>query len=170
MTATNWYYEVNDYCLTLSEAYGIPLIKVAGILSALSPNNTFKGNCNSLEKFLEFKTDCKVSTFNGQKEKAKQIYNMVEPTESKIKAVLGGLKTQAFFCNIYQPYTSESVCIDLWMIRYARRLKLIPQEGTLTPKRYGIVEQAVREYADKLNLRPHETQALIWVDIRGSQW
>ena len=54
-SAINWYYEVNDFCLTLSELYHVPLIKVAGIMSALSPNNTFASNCKSLNNFLKHK-------------------------------------------------------------------------------------------------------------------
>ena len=71
---TNWYIEVNFYCRFLSERYNIPLIKVCGILSALSPNNTFANNIDSLERFLETRGNCKVSTFNSQKNKALDIY------------------------------------------------------------------------------------------------
>jgi len=165
--AVSWYYEVNDFCQSLSEIYDVPLIKVAGIMSALSPNNTFASNCKSLEKFLKHKTDCKVSTFNGQKNKAKEIYFMENPTEEKIKAVLSGLKTLSFFENIYRPKTSKAVTIDLWMIRWAKSLKLIPEKGSLTPKRYRMLSDMVTKVANDLQLRPLEYQALLWVEQRG---
>lgn len=168
--AINWYYEVNNYCLTLSEVYNISLIQVSGIMSALSPNNTFASNCKSLEKFLYHKGDCKVTTFNGQKNKAKEILFMDSPTEEKIKTVLRGDKTMSFFENIYRPHTSDSVTVDLWQIRWAKKLKLIPEKGTLTKKRYKLIAQMVRQCASELKIRPHEYQALTWVQIRGSQY
>ena len=169
-SAINWYYEVNDFCLTLSELYHVPLIKVAGIMSALSPNNTFASNCKSLNNFLKHKGNCKVTTFNGQKEKAKQILFMDNPTEQKIKAVLSGLKTQSFFENIYRPHTSMAVTIDIWQIRWAKKLKLIPESGSLTPKRYRMLSDMVTKVARDLNLKPHEYQALTWTEIRGKQY
>lgn len=166
----NWYYEVNDFCLSLSEIYNVPLIKVSGIMSALSPNNTFKTNCLSLHRFLKHKGNCKVSTFNGQKEKAKQILFMDNPTEEKVKAILGGLKTQAFFENIYRPKTSKAVTVDIWMIRWAKQIDIMPENGTLTAKRYRKISDMISKVASDLSLKPHEYQALTWTKVRGAQW
>ena len=168
--ATQWYYDVNDFCLSLSEIYEVPLIKVTGIMSALSPNNTFAMNCKSLELFLKHKGNCKVTTFNGQKNKAKQILFMTEPTEEKIKSVLGGLKTQAFFENLYRPKTSRAVTVDVWQIRWAKSIGLIPENGTLTPKRYRRVADMVTKVANDLQLKPHEYQALTWYETRGAMY
>jgi len=73
--SSNWYFTVNEYCKSLEVIYNVPLIKIAGIFSALSPNNTVKTNIISLERFLLHKGNCKVTTFNGQKNKALQILN-----------------------------------------------------------------------------------------------
>lgn len=168
--AKNWYFEINDYCKTLSEVYDVPLIKVAGILSALSPNNTVRSNVISLEKFLRTNGNCKVTTFDGQKRKALTILNSDDNiTVEEVKAILGtkkdsGLKTKAFFDNIYRPNTSEEVTIDLWMIRWAKI------EGSLTPKRYRDTAQKVKDLAHKIGVLPHQLQAKIWVDIRGEAW
>jgi len=167
---SNWYYEVNEYCLHLSECYDTPLIIVTGILSALSPNNTFATNIASLEKFLETDGQCKVSTFDSQKTKARQILCMTTPCELSIKRVLGGLKTKAFFENIYRPETSTAVTVDLWQIRWAKKLGIIPENGSLTKKRYGIISDAVTTMATKQNLLPHELQAQTWIEIRGDKY
>lgn len=167
----NWYFEVNDYCKTLADYFNVPMIQVAGIMSALSPNNTFSSNIKSLEKFLRTKGNCKVTCFNSQKEKAKKILRMRKPTEEKIKEVLGkGLKTRSFFENIYRPDTSMSVTVDLWQIRWAKSMGLIPENGTLTNKRYNIVQDAVKNFADQLEMMPHQFQALTWVKIRGASF
>jgi len=95
---------------------------------------------------------------------------MHNPTEEKIKDVLGGLKTQAFFENMYRPHDSNAVTVDLWMIRWAKKLKLIPEKGGLTPKRYGIVAKRIEDVARKQNLLPHQYQALAWVELRGNKY
>jgi len=88
----DWYFRVNEYCQTISETYSVPLIKVAGIMSALSPNNTFASNVKSLEAFLRTKGNCKVSTYNGQKIKALTILNSPDTiTIEEVKKILGGL-------------------------------------------------------------------------------
>lgn len=167
-----WYFEVNDYCKTLSEYYNVPLIKVAGILSALSPNNTFRSNVKSLERFLRTSGNCKVTTFGNQKKKAQRILDASEAiTEDEIMDMLGkGLKTRAFFHNIYKPMTSQMVTVDLWMIRWAKQNKLIPEKGVLTDKRYRNIEKAVVQYSKELNMLPSEFQAGVWVEIRKSSF
>lgn len=165
MKAQNWYFEVNEYCRTLSDIHNIPLIKVAGMLSALSPNTTFALNIKSLERFIINKGDCKVSTYNNQKNKALTILNSNNDiTIEEIKTILGGLKTQAFFDNIYRPNISQEVTIDLWMIRHFKI------KGSLTPKRYRDASNKIRKIAKDLNLLPHQVQAGIWVDIRKNAW
>jgi len=165
MTAQNWYFTVNDYCKTLSDTYNVPLIKVAGIMSALSPNNTFTTNIKSLERFLQTGGNCKVATYNAQKNKALAIYNSPDSVSvEEIKTILGGLKTQAFFDNIYRPEISQDVTIDLWMIRH------FGIQGSLTPKRYKTASDKIKKLAKQLNLLPHQVQAKLWVDIRGNAW
>lgn len=163
MITKNWYFEVNDYCQTLSEIYGVSVVKVAGIMSALSVNTTFKLNVMSLENFLKTGGNCKVSTYNSQKEKALKILKADDDvTIDQVKTILNGLKTKAFFDNIVRPHVSREVTVDLWMVRWAKI------EGSLTPKRYAAVVQKITELADEIGLRPHQVQAKIWVDIRGN--
>lgn len=161
----DWYFRVNEYCVTLSEIYNVPLNKIAGIMSALSPNNTFASNVKSLEAFLRTKGNCKVSTYGNQKIKALTILNAPDTISiDEVKTILGGLKTMAFFDNIVRPESSEDVTIDLWMIRH------FGIEGSLTPKRYKDASNKIKDLAKSLNLLPHQVQAKLWVDIRGSAW
>lgn len=164
-----WYFEVHDYCEMLSEKHGVPLIKVAGMMSVLSPNVTFIQNIQSLEKYLETRGDCTVSTYGKQKLKADIIYTSYDNiTESEVKAIIGkGLKTLAFFENIYRPHTSMAVTVDLWQVRWAKAKRLMPAKGVLTDKRYRTIEASIVRRAKKLNMMPHEYQAVTWVEIRG---
>jgi hypothetical protein len=63
-----WYYVVNQYCQDLSTIYNVPLIKIAAILSALSPQNVFSQNLIDLENFLETKGTSKASTLTVKKQ------------------------------------------------------------------------------------------------------
>ena len=113
-----------------------------------------------------------MTTFGNQKRKAQAILEASSSiTEDEVKELLGkGLKTRSFFENIFRPETSQAVTIDLWMIRWAKQNKLIPEKGALTDKRYRLIEKAVVEYSKELGIMPSEFQALTWVKIRGNAW
>ena len=164
-----WYFEVNDYCQDLSNKHGVPLIKVAGIMSVLSPNVSFVQNVKSLEAFLETGGNCTVSTYSKQKVKADRIYASGDDiTEDEVKTIIGqGLKTRSFFENIYRPTTSTAVTVDLWQVRWAKGKRLIPARGVLTDKRYKKISESITRRAKKLGMMPHEYQAVTWVEIRG---
>lgn len=164
-----WYYEVNDHCTMLAKRHGVALIKVAGMMSVLSPNVTFVSNVKSLEAYLETEGNCTVTTFYKQKLKADAIYNLSDDcSEDDVKAIIGkGMKTLAFFENIYRPHTSKAVTVDLWQVRWAKMLGLIPEAGVLTDKRYRIISEYITAKAEELKMMPHEYQAITWVEIRG---
>jgi hypothetical protein len=171
MKGKNWYFEVNDYCKTLSEIYNIPLIKVAGIMSALSPNNTFKSNVRSLERFLKNKGNCKVTCFDSQKNKAIKILNTNDNSYDNVLELLGkGLKTRAFFCNIYQPHKSEKVTVDRWAHRWGVERSIVPKGKALTDKRYKAIGVAMIKESKRINVLPHQFQAVKWVELRGKEY
>lgn len=171
MKGKDWYFEVNDYCKTLSEIYNIPLIKVAGIMSALSPNNTFKSNVRSLERFLNTKGNCKVTCFDSQKNKAIKILNTNDNSYGNILELLGkGLKTRSFFCNIYQPHKSKKVTVDRWAHRWGIENNIVPKGKALNDKRYKAIEDAMIKESKRFNVFPHQFQAMAWVKLRGSEY
>jgi len=167
----DWYFTINEYCLHLSIAFDVPLIKVAAIMAVLSPQNKFNQNCIDLENFLLTKGKSRASTFGNQVKKARRILNLETYNEDIIQEIIGkGLKTKAFFENIYRPHNSEKVTVDLWQVKWAKRLNIIPQKGSLTPKRYKTVSDAVKSEAKKRGIMPHQFQALSWINERGSQY
>jgi len=172
MQSKDWYFILNDYCRLLSDIYEINILKVSGILSALSPNNTFKTNIKSLELFLKYDGNCKVSTFNAQKNKALRILQLDNNTVTGeiIEEILGGKKTQDFFHCIAYPYTSKRVVVDIWQERWAKEKGIIPSKGVLTSKRYDVIGDHVRSLANELNVLPHQMQAITWVNIRNKMF
>jgi len=165
-----WYYEVHDHCEMLAEKHGVPVIIVAGMMSVLSPNVSFVQNIKSLEKFLETGGDCTVSTYSKQKVKADKIYALDNPTEDDVKVLIGkGLKTLAFFENIYRPESSLAVTVDLWQMRWAKEKRLIPKSAGVQPtiKQYRTISESIQRRAKRAGMMPHEYQAITWVEIRG---
>lgn len=159
--ASSWYTVIHRHCKVLSEVYNIPYWKVAGIISALSPNNKFKRNLFDAENLIKYGASVKVCTYNENKEKALKILEAKNVNE--VYAVFTGRKTLSFFDNIVNP-RSNKVTVDIWMIR------VFGLEGSLTPKRYGEIELAIQDYAAKINVRPMELQAMLWVAQRGETW
>jgi hypothetical protein len=167
----DWYFTINEYCLHLSCAFNVPVIKVAAIMSCLSPQNKFNQNCIDLENFLMSNGITGAATYGNQVIKARIILRLETYNEEIIQEIIGkGLKTKAFFENIYRPHNSEKVTVDLWQVRWAKRLNIIPQKGSLTPKRYKIVSDAVKSEANKRGIMPHQFQALSWINERGSEF
>lgn len=140
-------------------------------MSVLSPNVSFVQNVKSLEAFLETGGNCTVSTYSKQKVKADEIYALSdEATEEDVKAIIGkGLKTLAFFENIYRPHTSQAVTVDLWQVRWAKAKRIIPKSAGVQPtiKQYRLISASIQRRAKRLGMMPHEYQAMTWVEIRG---
>ena len=164
MKGLNWYSEVNYWCMIVSEEYKIPLYKVCGILSALSPQNKFNQNLEDVIKLIETKGKCKVATFNQNKDKAIRILNATNI--GQVFREFKGLKTRAFFLNLYKVYDTN-VTVDLWMIRmYKHKIKT----KSLTNKSYKLIESEIQKEAKKINVYPNQMQAILWTQIRGSEY
>ena len=91
-------------------------------------------------------------------------------TEEEVKNIIGkGLKTLAFFENIYRPETSTAVTVDLWQVRWAKKERIIPMSVGVQPtiKQYRKIAERIQYRASKLGMMPHEYQAMTWVEIRG---
>lgn len=158
----NWYHDINDYCKIVAEMYSLPLWKVCAILSALSPNNRFYRNVIDVISLIKYEEAAKVCTYNINKRKALQCLRANSFDECL--ALFKGRKTKSFFLNIYKPNDFDRVTVDIWMIR------LFNIKGSLTDKRYRVIENIIKDYAAKVKLLPHQVQALLWIAIRGEAY
>jgi len=164
MIGINWYEEVNNFCLLVSLEYNVPVYKVAGILSALSPKNRFNRNLDDTITLITHGLDGKYGTFNNNRDKALRILNAKNIRE--VYNEFKGLKTRAFFLNIYKVY-DYNVTVDVWMIRlYKDKIKT----KSLTNKSYRMIESMIQDKASKLNIYPNQMQAVLWSEIRGSEY
>lgn len=161
VVGSNWYFEAHEFCRDTAKLFDVPMIKVVGILAALSPNNKWERNKIDLKLFLDTPSvHTKVCTFTNQRYKAVDIYWANDLNNQRVVDVLKGIKTSNFFSNILEPWTSKAVTVDMWAFRSCG----------VEPKAKYIkdVTQAYLEVSEQLNLKPHQLQAIVWGVVRGS--
>jgi hypothetical protein len=154
----NWYKNINRYCRDLGERYNLPTYKVAAIMSILSPRTSFANNVHDTEKLIQYRENANLRS-PLFKDKALRVFD----TNSYEEAVSlfnenTGRKTLSFFENIM--LIGNRATIDTHMIKFFNL-------GNLTPKKYREAEKIIQDYALKVNLKPREIQAMLWVIIRG---
>lgn len=154
-----WYERAHNECMIISQVMGVPLSKVIGVLTALSPNNKWSRNLHDTWNFIEEPSlDTKVCTFMGQRRKALNILKC-NGEDGSIRGILKGPKTKNFYHNIKYYKTSTDVTVDRWAFRSV--------DVVVATKNISIVEQAYKEAAIELDLRPNQVQAVVWGVVRG---
>ena len=149
---SRWYADALSVCSTVAQATDLPVSTVAGVTAALSPNNRWDRNqrdaaalCRAFSSgTLADAAAVKVSTFNGNKQKALRILAGESPLD-----VLGGLKVRAFYGCILG---DDAVCIDghayaIWLGEYVPTTKT----PKISPKLYASISAAYRQSAVTIN-------------------
>lgn len=148
-----WYYKARDYADELANEFNIDLYQSSAIISALSPLKSWDLNKRIAKEFLEGKRNIH---FYKQVQKAKNILRTKK--EYRVPVILNGRKTVSFYKNIYTPWDNEFVTIDTHVVNC-----LIAPNANITPKRYNLIQTSITNHAKKVNLRPCEVQATIWI-------
>lgn len=164
-----WYADALAFCSAVAQSAGLSVSTVAGVTAALSPNNRWPRNQADAERLchafsagtIADAAAVKVSTFNGNKQKALQILSGDQPLD-----VLGGLKVRAFYQCILG---DNAVCIDghayaIWLGSY------IPTTKTpkISPKLYASISAAYAQAAQTINsvmgtaYSAAQVQAITW--------
>lgn len=165
-----WYADALQFCAAVSRATGLSVSTVAGVTAALSPNNRWPRNQADAERLcrafshgtIADAAAVRVSTFNGNKQKALQILAGAQPLD-----VLGGLKVRAFYSCILG--NNEAVCVDghayaIWLGSYVPTTKT----PKLSPKLYESIAAAYGHAAQTINAAMGTTysaaqvQAITW--------
>lgn len=153
ISGKEWYWLHREYCQNLAIKHKLTLQQTAGIFSALSPLKSVSENKRLCEWFLEGEER---GHTNLQLNKARKIKNIVIPEQ--IDEILKGDKTVAFFRNLYTPWNDNYCTIDRHIIKISNKGK----EFIITPKRYKIIQNAIKRLAKEINLHVSETQACLW--------
>lgn len=147
----------------LSKRYGVPLPRVVGAFSALSPNNDYHGNLRSTVSALDGyargipDAEIVVSTYRACLSRALRALRG-EPFLSFTK----GPKTRAFYLNVLDPYNPVPVTIDGHMVGawFGERLRMV--DAVRRRWRYEEIADGVRLLARERGILPNQAQAILW--------
>jgi len=160
----SWYTTAHNQCEAISYYYGLPLHTVAAIVSALSPRNKWLRNLKDCEQVIMYRYAASVGTFNRNKDKAILIADNPQNNHTDNLNLLIGLKTQSFCDNLVYPYQSQLVTVDSHAYNaYKGTAGII--KG-ISKQDYILASQAYQTLASKLDIRPSQLQAVIWLTYR----
>jgi len=162
-----WYKEANNIVSSIALNNNIEPIKVASVISALSPRNKWERNIYDTKQVIKAYNkgltynDVKVCTFNNNKIKAfKILANELQITDKS-------LKTYNFVNNI--AYLSKyHLTIDIWHLRAAFNKMYKIDSATIGRLAYKQIKDITIDIANKHNLTGYQYQAIIWEAIRNN--
>lgn len=159
--ARDWYRVGGSTAARLGRTYGVSKSTAAGVIAALSPLQTWKGNVGAAERILSAMAAGETSPpkvgLGRNVAKAWRIASGERPL-----SVLSGDKVRRFYRNLMGDLSA--VTVDRW----AARACGVPDTYPSTSARYARCEMAYREAAAVVDLAPAELQAIVWVAIRGA--
>ena len=162
-----WYQEANQFCTNVANEYKTDPLKVASVVSALSPRNRWEQNLKDAKKVFQAISegkepeDIKVCTFHKNKFKA------FELAKGNIFITEDSPKTFNFVRNIAH-LDPTAVTIDIWHIRAC--LKQFKNIGSaqIGKVAYKQIKALTIKKANKLGLTGFEYQAIIWLSIQNN--
>ena len=163
-----WYREAQEFTESVAYLYKIDPYKVAGVVSALSPNNRWERNkvdaIAVIKAYIAGTTpeDVKVCTYNANKVKA---FNILS---GSIEITAKSPKTHAFAMNVGLN-SPDHITIDKWHIRACLTT---PEDGvtdcteSCTLKQYQRIEALTAQVAHSYGMKGYEFQAQVWLTIK----
>jgi len=160
-----FYTEANLFAGKLAENYKLPLLNVAGIIAALSPQQAWDVNKRQSVQYL--KTGKATGATGERLRKCDKIRDA--KTVNEILQILGGEKTKNFFLNISGE--NSAVCID----RHALSCAVFPPSEICaisntfrktTIKQYNFFADCYKLAAQKVGEQPATFQAIVWNAVR----
>ena len=163
----NWYRDANTYLATMTEHFTMPLEKVVGICSALSPSCGWKQNVQDTYRFIRSNGKYKgCVTYGPQVVKAHRILRL-KKRFNEIPDILHGPKTVAFYNALMSPSSNGDPVIDTHMVKaYLNDPKIDSGDkiikALLKPNKVVEMQGEIRELAAECNINIHSCQAIIW--------
>ena len=157
----NWYQEANDFGSDVAKLFDIPLSKVLGVVSVLSPLKEWSNNKKLAIQFIS-SGDC--GHMKNNKKKAREILalDIDSALEFNILKIINGQKTTAFFLNMMYPNRKDYVTIDRHAVAIAIGRNATENEQSLTGKQYTFLRDCYIIVANKLGLAPLHLQSITW--------
>ena len=163
-----WYKDANRFVIDRSIKHEVKQFRVAGVLSALSPQKQWEHNKQLTDNFLR-------GSRNGhtgvQIDKAEQCLIAKKPSDIYRLLSKGQVKTSQFYLNILCPNMNFGVTIDRHAIAACvyntNNLQEIDDKMyRLTSNHYNFFSNCYKQVSQQLSIRPHEAQAVIWCTVK----
>ena len=166
--AKTWYPDrCGDIIHRMQSVSGMNEWQCAVILAATSANTRWHDNVRRAIQAAEYIGGRDVPFPSGMPYHVDNIlWAGANPSDPARK--LTGRKTSNFARAIYGDETA--VTVDLWMCK-AAKIKNKNRKPITNPGRgvhYDVVEDAVVLVSDDIDMSPRDTQALVWIQFRGS--
>jgi len=157
----NWYQEANDFGKDVAKLFDIPLSKVLGVVSVLSPLREWELNKKQAIEFIS-SGDC--GHMKNNKKKARDIMSLDNDSalEFNILKIINGQKTTAFYLNMMYPNRKDYVTIDRHAIAIAIGRNATESEQSLSKNQYKFLKDCYIMAAEKLGLAPLHLQSITW--------
>jgi hypothetical protein len=160
-----WYEFAHKRIEDIAIKHNLSVSKVCAIVAVLSPSCNWGRNIIDAIDIIENGEDAIVTTYSANRQKALSILASQERDYYKY---VRGNKVKSFYANLYNPDSSCSVTLDRHMLK-----ALIGHEDKKAYNRifassnnYQHVAEYVRVKAHKLNIKPCQLQAAIWLQVR----
>lgn len=165
-----WYRDARLFAYHVSKRYNFPFVKVCAVIAALSPRSKWERNKfdaeNLINAVLSGSTLPKCSTYGAMVRKAVNIIKCEGQDAATMLRILNGPKISAFFLNIYDG-ENRRVTVDTWIHLAAHgKYKEVKKRKNLGIVEYRKIESEIKSLSNELNLKPYETQAILWVSFK----
>jgi len=169
----DWYTDAQDFVYEVYNKFreridGLTPYRVAGTVSALSPNNKWERNKIDTETVLTAIAEglspdmIKVCTYNPNKLKA------FACALGDIEISAKSPKTHSFAMNVGLN-SPDHITIDKWHLRACVGVEsegVYPSVESCTAAQYRRIEAITAKVAQELHLKGYQAQAIIWVMIK----
>lgn len=176
----SWYVTEHKNIKVIANTLEVDFMVFCGMVAICSPLVKWEQNISTAKNLVlsqKFGTDdLRVSGFKRNRDKAVELYNAWVngqiTCQDDIYNFVTGPKVTRFFDNLYNPFSSEEITVDVWMIRLALR-RWIGATNKL-----GVSDKIVNEIRDayatvyndldleKYDIMPHMLQSILWVKIK----
>jgi hypothetical protein len=157
----NWYQEARDFGSDVAKLFDIPISKVLGVTSVLSPLKEWGNNKKLAVEFIA-SGDC--GHMKNNKKKARDIMALDDDSalEFNILKIINGQKTTAFYLNMMYPNRTDYVTIDRHAVAIAIGRNATEFEQSLTKNQYKFLKDCYIMLAETLGLAPLHLQSITW--------
>lgn len=176
----SWYQQASDFAQRLADAYGCSYYQAAGVIAALSPNQSWEMNQRAADLTIKAWSHgidpCSimgVPAYPVMREKASRILGL-DPHNTNnlmVEAILNGPKITSFFrcmCGLQQEVCVDGHALSIYLgqrIPTTRTPTISPALYSAVQRSYQLVSKRSYDLIGEV-LTPAQVQAVTWIVYR----